>query len=279
MSQTFTDRVSANAGALSPTEQRLVSLIMEDRESCAFASVGDIAGRAKAHASALVRLSRKLGYTGFPALRGDIQSELIQRRSTDKLVQKRLDDTGDKNFLGRLIEREIEALNQVMQRVDQSALDAPAAAILAASRVFILAEGTAEALARHAVHRLRRAGVATIEVHPDARAVAECAGLLKPGDVVLGFALREVPSLVKFVLDHARESEAQSVLISDLSGLLLRPAPDHLLAASRGSEGKSGTLTVPMTILNALILTIASKGAPETLNALSKYSKLRDTAQ
>lgn len=261
---------------LSPTEERLARVLIEEGEFCAFGSVGDIAARVQAHASALVRLARKLGYQGFPELRADIQAEILGRSRTDELVRRRLEESDGGSVLESLVARDVAALTQLPRHVSQSDLDAAAETLLAAPRVFVLAEGTAESLARHATHRLRRAGILTVELQPDPRAVAEGANLIGSGDAAIGFGLREVPALVQRLFAQTRKAGARSVLISDLSGMMLRPAPHHLLAASRGSDLVSGTLTVPMALLNALILTVAAKGAPATLNSYRTYSDLRD---
>ncbi len=261
---------------LSPTEERLARVLIDEGEFCAFGSVGDIAARVQAHASALVRLARKLGYQGFPELRADIQADLLGRSPTDELVRRRLEDSNGKSVLQSLVERDVVALKQLPLHVSQSDLDAAAETLLEAPRVFILAEGTAEALARHATHRLRRAGITTIELQPDPRSVAEGAGLIQQSDAAIGFGLREVPELVQRLFVHVRKVGGKSILISDLSGMMLRPPPHHLLAATRGSDLVSGTLTVPMAVLNALILTVAAKGMPATLDSYRTYSELRD---
>ncbi len=278
MSQTLVHRVGAHGG-LSPTEERLARVLIEDRDFCAFASTGEIAARVQAHASALVRLARKLGYRGFPELRAEIRGELLGRSRTDELVRRRLDDTGDRTVLERLVERDIAALAELPGHLGQDALDAAAVRLLGAPRIFVLAEGTAEALARHATHRLRRAGLMTVQIAPDPRSAAEAGALLRAPDAVLGFGLREVPDLLQSLYARARAQSAATILIADMAGILLRPAPDHLLAAPRGSELESGTLTVPMAILNALILTVAAHGAPASFDNYRTYAELRDTGR
>lgn len=278
MSQSLANRVGAHGG-LTPTEERLARVLIEDRAFCAFASAGEIAARVQAHASALVRLARKLGYQGVPELRAEIQGELLRRTRTDELVRRRLDDAGDSSLLERLVQRDVAALAELPTHLGQDALDSAAARLLTAPRVVVLAEGTAEALARHATHRLRRAGLMTLQIQPDPRSVAEAGALLRGPDAVLCFALREVPGSVQRLCAQARAQTAAAIVIADLAGILMHPAPDHLLAAPRGSELESGTLTVPMTILNALILTVAAQGAPATFDNYRTYAELRDTGR
>ena len=241
-----------------------------------FESVAQLAARAHTHGSTLVRLAQKLGYSGFPELRSALQAELISSRRTDDLIRARLKDSKSTDLLPRLLEREIAALTDVTNFISQADIDAAADRILAADRITVIAEGTAEALARHATHRLRRAGKVMLQLQPDPRSLAEGATLLRTGDVAIGFALRLIPPLLAGYFDHVRAQGGVTILVSDLSGLSLRPSPDHLLAASRGNDMESGTLTVPMALLNALILTCAERGQPDTLSALKTYTDIRD---
>ena len=53
-----------------------------------------------------------------------------------------------------------------------------------------------------------------------------------------------------------------------------RPAPDHLLWASRGADDEFQTLTVPMAICNALVLTIAKRNRTRSMQALDRLGGL-----
>lgn len=277
MDPILSKRIQTLEKGLSPAEQRLVEVLMQSPEAASFESVAQLATRAQTHASALVRLAQRLGFSGFPELRKALRAELTQARRTDDLIRARLDDSRDTDILSRLIEREMTALHDLSKYVSQAQIDAAADTILSAERVCVIAEGTAEALARHATHRLRRAGKVMIHLHSDPRALAEGAAILRPDDAVIGFTLRQVPVLMMRFFAHVQQDGAKTILISDLSGLTMRPAPDHLLAASRGHDMESGTLTVSMAVLNALILTCADRGQPQTLASYENYAITRDT--
>lgn len=276
MDKSLVKRIEQLQKPLSPTEKRLVDVLMHNPEMAVFESVNRIAAMAETHGSALVRLARKLGFSGFPEMRTFMRSGLSQPKRTDDLVRTSLLDSAETGILAHLVKREIDALSNMTQFIQQAELDSAADSLLNAERIVIFAEGTAEALARHATHRLRRAGQFTVQLDANPRAVAEGLTCLSSKDIALGFTLREPPTLLHTVLDKAAALNATSLVIGDLSGLTLKPTPDFLLVASRGPDLESGTLTVPMAILNALILTVASRGAPETLENYARYTTIRD---
>lgn len=277
MSTRLINRIHEINKPLTETEQRLVNILIKNKDAALFESVNALAEMAGTHGSALVRLARKLGFSGFPEMRQFLRQDFNEKPKTEDLIRKRLSESADSSILNHLIEGEIEALKNLQNYIQQQQLNAVADRLLRADRVLIFAEGTAESLARHAEHRLRRAGQLTIKLSPDVRSVSEGTTLMRPQDMLIGFALRESPMLLKVLFDQAQKIGVTTVLISDLSGLIHKPSPDYVLAASRGSDAESGTLTVPMTILNALILTVASRGAPETLAHYESYTQTRDT--
>jgi DNA-binding MurR/RpiR family transcriptional regulator len=80
---------------------------------------------------------------------------------------------------------------------------------------------------------------------------------VRTGDVVIAFAFRREQAGLGAVLGHARAVGARSLLIADTVVHTLKTSADLSLAAPRGQDEEFLTLTVPMLIANALVLTLA----------------------
>lgn len=270
------ERINAHAGRLTPSDRRLVETLLANPTASAFESAAEIAGRAGVHAAGLVRLARRLGYDGFSELRGSLRDEVIGERGTGELVRRRLAHTEGQDILHSIVARERSALEELPFHVTQADVASAASVLLAARRVLVFGEGTAETLVLFVTRRLRRAGLVVEAVHPTPRELAESLTGLTGDDAVLGFVFRRTPPLLTPLLAEARTTGAKSVLIADLRGPMLRPPPDILLAAPRGLEGEAQTLTVPMAISNAILLTLAQLGDGRPLDAMDRYAQVRD---
>ncbi|REA89366.1 MurR/RpiR family transcriptional regulator, partial [Staphylococcus pseudintermedius] len=87
------------------------------------------------------------------------------------------------------------------------------------------------------------------------RDLAEQALAVAAGDVLLAFVFRRMPGSYAALMRIAGEVGAVTLAISDMPAL--RPMPARLLSAPRGGPNAGfQTLTVPMTIVNALILAL-----------------------
>lgn len=239
----------------------------------AFLSAAELSKRAGVHQASAVRLAQKLGFAGYPELRNALQAELVSASEPAERVRKRLSQM-ENDILGQLVASEAEALLALPRHVPQAQLEAAARLLIGAQRVFLFARGHATALLDLTDRRLRRSGFDTRPLPFEGRDLAEHLITLGPSDVVLAFAFHRAPPGLKPLLAHAAQVGAATLLVSDLLGPLVRPQPSLLLAAPRGEEEEFQTLSVPMALVNALVLTIARLDDNRSLRALDRSADL-----
>ena len=155
-------------------------------------------------------------------------------------------------------------------------LGALAAAALAGRRkIFIFARGNAETLGVLLNRRLRRMAFDTVLLTGDSRDLAEQILSIGPDDAFLAFAFRRQPRHYAPLIERARKVGAVSVVIAGSIGPSLIPAADHLLSAPRSRTSDAfQTLTVPMAICNALVLSIAQSDERRSLRQLELLGEL-----
>ncbi len=100
----------ASAGAtLTPTEQRLARLVLDDPTVVAFGTVADLAAEADTSGPSVVRFAAKLGFDGYGGLQDHVRASLAEqlRRPTDRI---RLTD-GSATDLAQQVNRAVAALD------------------------------------------------------------------------------------------------------------------------------------------------------------------------
>lgn len=273
--------VESYQGKLTTSEERLVQELLSRPEDAALMSAAGLARRVGVHEATAVRLAQKLGYGGYPALRSQLQSNLIQSNSPQyaepaKRVQERLSHVSEGNVLGQLIDSEVRTLLELPRHVQQSQLDTAALLLAKAQRIFLFAHGHATSLVEFLDRRLRRSGLSTVPIPYRGRDLAEHLHLLTKQDVVLSFALHTRPPGYVALHNHAKKVGAKTIAISGQLGPTLRPAPTLLLSAPRGPKEEFQTLVVPMTLCNALVLRLAQLDEGRSLKSLNSLSRLVD---
>ncbi len=263
-------------GQLTLAEERLVRELLSNPVEGAFFSTAQLADRTGLHQATAVRLAQKLGYAGYPELRSALRAELIQSEPASR-VRRRLEHIDDQTILGALAAGEIAALRKITQHVSQTKLNAAARIIIGARRVFLFAQGHATSLLELMDRRLRRSGFDTLVLNHHGRELAERVLTFRREDTLLAFALHGRPQGLKPLLERSRDLRASSILVSDIIGALVRPAPTIVLAAPRGIDEEFQTLTIPMCICNALVLTIARLDGGQSIETLNRLAGIIDT--
>ena len=262
------------APTLTNADQRLINVMMADPATAQFLSGAELAARAQVHEAAATRLAKKLGFKGYPQLRDSLRDEVRANSEPAGRISRKLDAVEGDSLIQDLVRREVATLEALAGQLDQQRLDAAADTLIAARRIFLFGRGHVTSMVALLDRRLRRFGWQTVPLPTDGRDLAEHVLGLQEGDAILGFALRRRPKGLGRLCEYAAETGAASVVVADTVGPRLTPAPDHLLWASRGPDEEYQTLTVPMAICNALVLTIAQRNRTRSMEALDRLGGL-----
>lgn len=266
-SMPFKEIITQQENTLSTSDKQIIQVLLSNPATTAFLSAAEVAERVGVHESTVVRLAKKLGYRGYKELRSDLHEEIAPAER----VRRRLVSTTE---LATLVNQEVATLQGLVNAISQQTLDDASHHIISARKVYLFAQGHATALVDFMDRRLRRSGFDTVVLRSQGRDLAEHLLTLAAEDVVLAFAFRVQPPGLAPLFTLAGQVGATRILISDTVGVLIRPQPDILLAASRGEDDQFLTLTVPMVICNALILTIARLDEGQSIRRLDQLSDL-----
>lgn len=257
---TLITRIQENSNRLTEADRRIVAVLLDGQGEAAFLSAAQLAGRAQVHETTATRLAQKLGFDGYPALRAQLQQEFLRGQDAATRIRRTVSKVVDGGYLTNLVQGEIAALEGLLRSVSQEDVDRAADMILAARRIFIFAQGHAVSSALFLEKRLNRFGLATTLLTGRGKDIAERLVALGAKDLTIAFALRQEPVGYGPLMRHAAKAGARRLMISDLIGPTMAPKADLMFVAARGSSGgEFQTQNIPMTIVNAILLTIAGR--------------------
>lgn len=269
------EKIRDAATGLTPSERRLVESLMDQPTDAAFVTANALARSVGVHEATASRLARKLGYDSYAAFRGALREEFIPTRETATRLQKTLNEAASGSILKTLAQQEAEALGRIEEFISPAQIETVAKKLIGAERLFLFGQGNAETLALMLLKRFRRFGQDAHLLSADPRSLAEQALGFRAGDAVLAFAFRRAPHAYEALITTAREAGAETIVISGTMGATLVPQPDHLLTAPRsGDKDAFQTLTVPMTICNALVIAAGQTTGDAALKSLERLGDL-----
>ena len=275
--QEFRRRLENHLPRLTKSERRIAEHLLTNYEQAAFLSAAELAQLLNVSEATVVRFARAVGYRGFPELRRVLQHVFRAQVTPATRLQHKLADlkTGHKPIFAQIVEMEQQYLNEALHSLEPAELDRAIKIIASAKRLFVRGGGPSAILANLFELRMRRFGTLTISITESGRDLAEKLQLMQPRDVVLVTGFHRVGAEIVATIDHAHKVGCRTILLTDTLGSSFRDKVDVILSARRGPVSNFHSLTVPMAILNALILGVALSKPKASLGALDRFQELR----
>ncbi|MFC4275614.1 MurR/RpiR family transcriptional regulator [Achromobacter aloeverae] len=264
----FEDLVAEKNDTLTPSDIKLVNVLLTDPTIGSFMPAQTVAARAGVHPSTASRLARKLGFETYRAMREALEFE----QDASARVRKRIESAGGRSLLESVVAGEMLALSRLMAQVSQEQIAAATHGLRRAARIIVIGESHAGSLAQLFARRLKRSGyLASGLAHADWEAADELISLTRK-DLVFGMIFRHESPGVERALALAAERGAGTVLLTDRS-----PAPPAQVSiiARRGEPGEFHSLTVPMAICNTLVLELSRVDRGRSMAALAQLEDIR----
>ena len=142
-------------------------------------------------------------------------------------------------------------------------------------RVFVLGLGPSISLVDLIQIRLGRFGHQVIPLTNSGREIVEPLLLMTKDDLVFTICFFDVTPALQLVLDFANQVECPVIMLTDTLGSIIGDKADVVLAAKRGPVSKFHSLVIPMTIINTLLLALASEDQEDVINHLDKLDYFR----
>jgi DNA-binding MurR/RpiR family transcriptional regulator len=249
-------------------------MLLSNPLESAYFGVREVAQQADVHATSVVRVAQKLGYKGYQELRQKLREDLNENTTAER-IKKRLTVMGENSILSALITSEIQALQAIPDQISQKQIDQAVSLICRAKQILVFGIGHPSALADLFTRRLNRSGYNARSFHHIDWETPELMMTFSKGDVLFSIITQTIPKGLKCLMVQVEAIGAANIVVGDVVGNFLRPRPNVLLAASRGKEGASQSLTVPMAICNTLILEISKQDDGRSMDSLRRLTQAR----
>ena len=206
-------RIQAIYDDLKSAERKAVDFILEQPEVIPGLNIVDYASRAGCSEATIVRLSKRLGYDGYPQLKsafeemetvgdGDVGYHEIGRDDSPLTVMRKVFESGT------------TALEDTLQLLDPEQYQGALGALLASEKLLVCGLGDAGVVAVETSYRFSRIGKQCYApTDPDLQLIH--AGQLKEGDLFIGISHSGRSSMVLDVAEVAASGGAAVVGITN----------------------------------------------------------------
>lgn len=272
----FNQLFAAHGNDFTKSESRIVDFIRRNMDEAPFLSAAEIAGRLDMSEATMVRFARTLGFDSYPALREALQENFRSRMIHSARLRGRLNDLREAgDIFERLVASEIDYLTESLQTLDRGALDRAVEQLRAHKRVFVFGLGPSVSLVDLLQIRLTRMGKQVISLNTSGQEVLESMLLMDRDDLLIAIGFFHLTPTMRLVMEYANQHTTPVILVTDTLGPLVGQNADVVLAARRGPVSAFHSLTVPMTIVNALLLALSSADQENVMAHLDQLDQMR----
>jgi glucokinase len=252
---TLMERVQSLKSELTPAEQRVAQLVIEQPRLVLNEPIADIARLAEVSQPTVIRFCRSLGFQGLADFKLKFASSLTGAIPVRHSQVRVSDSTHD--LSAKVIDNTVSAILKFRDQMDVHSLDRAIELLSRAKKVEFYAMGNSRVVALDGQHKFFRFRIPTA-AYGDSHLFKLAAELLKPGDVVIAISNSgKLPELLEAV-ESARNAGADVIAITTSQSPLAKKATVCL--AVDHSEDSSTFLSMISRILQLLLIDVLSVG-------------------
>lgn len=278
---TVAEKLRLKSGELTATERKLMVALFANYPMAGLVSITEFARSAGVSTPSVLRLAKKLGFAGFPALQEKLRSELSAQLQNPIAKHDRWTAAApDTHILNRFATAAMDNLSASLKLLDPRAFDAIVALLADRRRKVFLGGGRiTHALASYLCVHLQMA-------RPDVNLLPATPSLwpqrlldIAKNDLLLLFDIRRYDARMLELAAIAKERGARVVLITDqwispIARLAVHSLPLRIEAPSSWDSN-----IVPLFVAEALVAAVVNATWPETQARIRDLEALSDFAR
>ncbi|MGC9668689.1 MurR/RpiR family transcriptional regulator [Planosporangium sp. 12N6] len=269
--------------SLSPAEQRVARVVIEDAGSVAQLTITELAKRARTSETTVIRFCRTLGFTGYPQLRLTLAAEAGRVPDDGSPERAMGSDISPSDDLTEVVEKiafaDARAIEDTAAQLDVAVLARVVDAVAAARRVDIYGVGASAFVAQdfqQKLHRIGRVAYAWSDLH----VALTSAALLTEHDVAFGIShTGATMDTIEAFAEAGRQGALTVALTNFPKSPITRVADLVLTTAARETTFRSGAMAsrlAQLTVVDCVFVGVAQRTYPQTRAALeATYEAVR----
>jgi len=268
MNNLLTVRIQDKMTSFSKGQRLIAKYILEHYDKVAFMTAARLGATVGVSESTVVRFATEIGYTGYPELQQAMQEMIRNKLTSVQRMEVTANRIGENDILDSVFNQDIDIIRRTMEETSHENFYKAADAIASARKIYILGARSSLALATflsYYMHLLFE-NVLLVQSTSEGEIFEQMIGISFP---------RYSRKAVK-AMNFARKRGAKVVAITDSNLSPLAEPADYLLLARSDIASIVDSLCAPLSLINALIVTIALKKSNEVKKVFQNLEDIWD---
>ena len=269
--------IESRFDGLSKGQKSIARYILDHYEKAAYMTAAKLGMLVKVSESTVVRFANELGFDGYPALQSALR-ELVRTNLTSfQRVEVSDSIIGDKDVLEQVLLSDAEKIRRTLDAIDRRAFDEAVDKIINANRIYIIGVRSSATLAGFLHYNLQMAfDNLTLVQTTSGNEMFEQIMRIGEGDVMIAISFPRYSKRIIKAVEFAKKSGADVVALTDRETSPIAREASQLLTANSDMASFVDSLVAPLSIINAIIVSVGRKKREELTVRLKKLEKIWD---
>ena len=277
MSCNFLSILQEKEPTFSKGQKRIARYITDSYDKAAFMTANRLGKTVGVSESTVVRFAVDLGFDGYPSMQKAMREMVLNRLTSVQRIEVANNRIGDQDIVSMVLHSDMEKLRQTSELISRESFADAVNAILKAKRVYILGVRSEAPLANFLGYYLNYMfnNVYVLSGLSAGEMFEKIVGITSD-DVVIAFSFPRYSSSTTKGARYCRSAGATVIGITDSADSPLGLCSDHILLAKSDMVSLVDSLVAPLSLVNALIVAIASRKEKELSQTFANLERIWD---
>ncbi|MDB2490613.1 MAG: MurR/RpiR family transcriptional regulator [Paracoccus sp. (in: a-proteobacteria)] len=227
------DLVEKHRAEFTTAERRLIPFLKDDSLVIELQSITKLAEAAEVSTPTVIRLARKLGFDGFPALQGAIRAELAERiKQPLAKLEAPMVESGADHLINRFAEKVVQNLGQTIGQLNLADFVAAATLLSSFDRpVYLIGGRITQPVAAYFANQLANVRPRVTLMSSSRSAWPQTVMDLDDRTVLIIFDIRRYEKKMERLAEFAASQGVQIILLTDQWGSPIEKIAHHCFRA------------------------------------------------
>ena len=265
---------------LSKSHKKLVQYITENYDKAAFMTAAKLGENVGVSESTVVRFATEIGFKGYPELQKELQQMIKSKLTAVQRMEVSSNLIGEQDAIKKVLNGDIELIRKTLESVSNDEFSKAVDTINNAKRIYILGVRSSAALASFLYFYLNPVFENVVLVDTSSGSeMFEQMFRISEDDVCVAISFPRYSKQTINALRFINDRGTKIIAITDSKDSPIANFADILLVAQSDMVSVIDSLVAPLSLINALIVTVTFSKREDVYSNFNKLESIWDEYQ
>ena len=258
--------------------QRLIGqFIIDHYDKAAFMTASKLGNTVGVSESTVVRFASEIGYDGYPQLQRALQEMIRNRLTSVQRMEVTTDQMGTSDVLSKVLNMDVEKIRRTLEETSREDFNGAVDDIIAAKKIYIMGVRSSSALAVFLSTYFHYIfdNVVLVDTSSTSELFEQILRIGKE-DVFIAMSFPRYSQKTVQAAQYCHNRGAKVIAITDSRLSPIAENSNRMLLARSDMASFVDSLVAPLSIINALIVSVGLKKKAEMADTLARLEKIWD---